>query len=108
MDLPLATAADIDAILAEGANAPSCVIVPSSDGTGTNALLRSPPALFPSHFGPNSFVQHLDEAKAARARVKILRNPRIERDVDEWADLDAIAGAVRAGSELAQWMSRYA
>ncbi len=45
--------------------APSVVIVPSHDGTGTNALLRSPPDLFPSHFGPESFALHLKEAETA-------------------------------------------
>jgi 2-phospho-L-lactate guanylyltransferase len=107
MDLPLATADDIDALLSKAEASPSAVLIPSWDGTGTNALLRSPPTLFPSHFGPNSFALHLEEAKAHSAQVKVLRNPRIERDVDEWQDLDAIARHVRANSELARWMARY-
>jgi 2-phospho-L-lactate guanylyltransferase len=107
MDLPLATADDIDGILREAKDEPSAVLVPSWDGTGTNGLLRSPPTLFPSHFGPNSFALHLAEAKECGAQVTIMRNSRIERDVDEWDDLDAIARQVRAGSELARWMARH-
>jgi 2-phospho-L-lactate guanylyltransferase len=107
MDLPLVRAADIDSILAEAADTPSCVIVPSCDGTGTNALLRSPPGLFPSHFGPNSFVQHLEEAKNCGARVTVLRNANIERDVDERDDLTAMAGKLRPNSATARWISRY-
>jgi len=54
IDIPLATARDIDALFANMQDAPATVIVPSRDGTGTNALLRSPPTLFRSHFGPGS------------------------------------------------------
>ena len=104
MDLPLATAGDIDAILAEAQSPPSAILVPSRDGTGTNALLRSPPTLFPSHFGPNSFAQHLEEAERCGARVKILRNPRIALDIDELDDLHALAGRVRPDSALARWL----
>ncbi|HEY4265747.1 MAG TPA: 2-phospho-L-lactate guanylyltransferase [Micropepsaceae bacterium] len=107
MDLPLVTAADIDEILAEAANAPSCVIVPSFDGTGTNALLRSPPSLFASHFGPDSFARHLEEAERCGARVKILHNAHIARDVDEWDDLRALLGHTRASSETARWISQH-
>jgi 2-phospho-L-lactate guanylyltransferase len=104
MDLPLATAGDIDAILAEAEGPPSAILVPSRDGTGTNALLRSPPTLFPSHFGPNSFAQHLEEAERYGARVKILRNPRIALDIDELDDFHALAGRVRPDSALARWL----
>jgi 2-phospho-L-lactate guanylyltransferase len=107
MDVPLATAGDIDAILAEANEPPAVVIIPSRDGTGTNALLRSPPTLFPSHFGPNSFVQHLEEAEHCGAQVKILRNPRIGLDIDELGDLDAVAGRLRPQSALARWMIQY-
>jgi len=105
IDIPLATAQDIDSILSQAEDAPSAILVPSRDGTGTNALLRSPPTLFPSHFGPNSFALHLDEAERTKARVKRLRNPRIELDIDEMDDLSALAGCVRADSSIAAWLN---
>jgi 2-phospho-L-lactate guanylyltransferase len=107
IDIPLASADDIDAILAAAEAAPSAVIVASRDGTGTNALLRSPPCLFPSHFGPNSFAQHLQEAERCGARVEILTSPRIALDVDELEDLLALVGRVRSDSSVAQWMAQH-
>ena len=56
LDLPLIRSSDIDELLAIRSPAPSVVIVPSRDGTGTNAILRTPPTLFPSHFGSGSFA----------------------------------------------------
>jgi 2-phospho-L-lactate guanylyltransferase len=107
IDIPLASAADIDAILAAIEPAPSAVIVPSRDGTGTNALLRSPPCLFPSHFGPNSFIRHLAEGERCGARVKVLHNPRIALDVDEPGDFAALGGGFRAGSAMGRWFELY-
>jgi len=48
LDLPLIQSRDIDELLAVECSAPAMVIVPSRDGTGTNAVLRTPPTLFPS------------------------------------------------------------
>src|SRR5216110_1584015 len=49
--LPLVQSSDIAELLAVKCPAPSLVIVPSRDGTGTNAMLRTPHTLFTSHFG---------------------------------------------------------
>jgi 2-phospho-L-lactate/phosphoenolpyruvate guanylyltransferase len=107
MDLALAQPSDIEAIFAEQHEAPSAVVIPSRDGTGTNALLRSPPTLFPSHFGPNSFALHLEAAESCGARIKILRNPRIELDVDEIEDLRALDGRLDADCATARWLARH-
>lgn len=87
LDLPLAQSSDIDDLLATECSSPAAVMVPSRDGTGTNAILRTPPALFPSHFGPNSFVKHRQEAERLGAAIIIRRNDRLEMDVDDEADL---------------------
>lgn len=105
IDIPLVTAADIEAVLAAWPGTRAAVLVPSRDGTGTNALLRSPPTLFPSHFGPDSFVRHLSEAEAAGATVKTLRNPRIELDVDDAADLDMLRGTIAPHSSVGRLLS---
>ena len=107
MDMPTVTADDIDAILAAAEEAPSAVIVPSRDGTGTNALLRSLPSLFPSHFGPASFRKHLAEAERCGAHVRVVRNERIALDIDEPDDLSALAPIIRADSAVAGWMAQY-
>ena len=45
LDLPLIQPDDIDDLLALEFESPALVIVPSRDGTGTNAILRTPPTL---------------------------------------------------------------
>jgi 2-phospho-L-lactate/phosphoenolpyruvate guanylyltransferase len=104
IDIPLVHSSDIEEILSQPADTSGCVIVPSRDGTGTNALLRSPPALFPSFFGKDSFPRHIEAAHRAGAKVKVLRNPRIELDVDEPVDLELLRGAVRPGSFTGHWL----
>lgn len=87
IDLPLITSADIEAVLAADKSEPSVVIVPSRDGTGTNAILRRPPTLFPSHFGTGSLAKHVREAEQAKAACTLLDLPNIGLDIDEPEDL---------------------
>jgi 2-phospho-L-lactate guanylyltransferase len=107
IDIPLATAADIESIFAKLDPAPSAVIVPSRDGTGTNALLRSPPTLFSSHFGPNSFALHIKEAERAGAKVKIVRNEQLALDIDDAGDLREVAARLSGNSATSRWIRRY-
>ncbi|HKV25383.1 MAG TPA: 2-phospho-L-lactate guanylyltransferase [Candidatus Acidoferrum sp.] len=90
LDLPLVQSVDIDELFSVECSAPSAILVPSRDGTGTNAILRTPPTLFPSHFGPNSFAKHQAEAKRTGAAIIVKRNARLELDVDDEADLRAL------------------
>jgi 2-phospho-L-lactate guanylyltransferase len=104
-DIPLVCRDDIEEVFAALLDRPGCVIVPSRDGTGTNALLRSPPALFPSSFGKDSFARHLASAGAVGVAAKILRNDRIEFDVDEADDLELLRREVPANSRVGRWFS---
>ena len=104
--IPLVTPGDIEALFSALEPAPSVVIVPSRDGTGTNALLRSPPDLFASHFGPDSFALHLNEAERIGARIRIVRNERIALDIDEPKDLRAAADRVYSLSATARMMQQ--
>ncbi len=104
IDLPLVTAADIEPLFAALEPAPSAVLVPSRDGTGTNALLRSPSCLFPSRFGPGSFALHQAEAERAGASAKIVRNPRIEFDVDDPEDLADLPRQQGIGPATSRWL----
>lgn len=88
LDLPLIQTEDIETILAaDRASAPSCVIVPSRDGTGTNAILRRPATLFASQFGSGSLAKHLHSAAAVQADCQLLTLSRVALDVDEPDDL---------------------
>lgn len=87
IDLPLITTGDIETILEHDAGAPSVVIVPSRDGAGTNAILRRPPDLFASHFGPGSLAKHLAEARRTEADCRVIELPRIALDIDDPNDV---------------------
>lgn len=104
LDVPLAQAGDIDELLMMECGVPALVIVPSRNGTGTNAILRTPPALFPSHFGEGSLAKHASEAKRAGARVFIRRNVRLEMDVDDESDLRALLEHDLTGTETGRWL----
>src|SRR5882762_10876061 len=104
LDLPLIQSSDIDELLVATCPGPSLLIVPSRDGTGTNAMLRTPPTLFPSHFGSGSFAKHLAEAEQAHARVIVRRNARLEMDVDDEADLRTLSEHDLNGTETGRWL----
>jgi 2-phospho-L-lactate guanylyltransferase len=104
LDLPLMQPGDIDDLLAVECSTPSLVIVPSRDGTGTNAILRTPPVLFPSQFGDGSFAKHLDSARSAGAHIIVRRNPRLEMDVDDESDLRALLQHDLSGTETGKWL----
>ena len=106
LDLPLIQPNDIDDLLALECESPALVIVPSRDGTGTNAILRTPPTLFPSHFGNGSFAKHLAEAGKAGARVMVRRNARLEMDVDDESDLRALLEHNLGATETARWLDQ--
>lgn len=106
IDLPLARTSDIDDLLLVECRRPAVVMVPSRDGTGTNAILRTPPTLFSSHFGPNSFAKHRQEAEFARATVVVRRNPRLEMDVDDTADLRALLQQNLSGTATGRWLDQ--
>jgi len=107
IDIPLAQAQDIDAIIGHIGPAPCAVLVPSRDGTGTNALLRQPPTIFPSRFGPDSFEKHLAEARQRSVNVHVVRNERVELDVDEIEDFMKLRGKLPPRAETNRWMSAH-
>jgi 2-phospho-L-lactate/phosphoenolpyruvate guanylyltransferase len=106
LDLPLLRAQDIDELLEIECVPPAVVIVPSRDGTGTNAIMRTPPTLFPSHFGPGSFAKHCAEARCAGAQVFLRRNVRLEMDVDDETDLRELALHDLSGTETGKWLEK--
>jgi len=87
IDLPLMTAGDIETVLNCDRGTHSVVLVPSRDGTGTNAILRRPPDLIPSHFGPGSLAKHMAEVERVKKTCTLLGLPRIALDIDEPEDL---------------------
>ncbi len=109
IDAPLVTPAEVEALVT-GADVP-LAIVPSADGTGTNALVRTPPDVIESRFGKNSFRAHVEQAQAKGIEIRVLRPPGLVFDLDtpdDAAELLARAPDCRTASLLrAQLGSRW-
>jgi 2-phospho-L-lactate guanylyltransferase len=91
IDVPTVTSADFTRLAASAR--PGLIVVPSSDGTGTNALVRTPPNCIQSRFGPGSFRAHLDQALSKGLPTDVLRLPGLMFDIDTPEDVaEFIAG----------------
>jgi 2-phospho-L-lactate guanylyltransferase len=90
-DLPLATAGDLETACRARAGV---VVVPTWDG-GTGALLRRPPSVVATAFGPGSAAAHLRLAAAAGVRALRLDLPNLALDVDTPRDLRLIPGGAQ-------------
>jgi len=87
-DLPLLRMDDVEKLIFSATDPPVVVIAPDRHGSGTNALLSSPPGLIEYDFGPNSFERHVERTKAAGARLVVCEIPSIGLDVDLPEDLE--------------------
>jgi 2-phospho-L-lactate guanylyltransferase len=87
-DLPLLTREDIEKLISMAGSPPEVILAPDRRGMGTNAILSSPPGLIEYDFGPDSLSMHIDQAKAAGARVEICQLPALELDLDVPDDLE--------------------
>jgi 2-phospho-L-lactate/phosphoenolpyruvate guanylyltransferase len=85
IDVPTVTPADFTQLAASAR--PGLIVVPSSDGTGTNALVRTPPDCIQSRFGPGSFRKHLDQALSKGLPADVLRLPGLMFDIDTPEDV---------------------
>jgi len=85
-DLPLVRARDIDKFLAQSQDS-QIAIVPCKNGTGTNALLLTPPHAIRPVFGKGSYRTHLALAKQSGLRCKVVRIRGIQFDIDDPKDL---------------------
>ena len=92
-DTPMLDPAEVVALLV--ADAP-VAIVPDRHGTGTNALLLSPPDAIEPSFGPDSLSRHVAAAEAAGVRHAVLELPTLMLDVDTGDDLAALQTALAA------------
>ncbi|HVP42262.1 MAG TPA: 2-phospho-L-lactate guanylyltransferase [Terriglobales bacterium] len=88
-DMPLLTTAELEAVYA-AAPRQGVVLVPSADRRGSNAVLRRPADLIPLRFGNDSFVPHLNAARATGKQVVVPEFEGIGLDVDTPADLAAL------------------
>jgi len=102
-DCPALDPAEVDRLLedAEGVAPPDVVVVPDRHGSGTNALLLTPPDAIHPAFGPGSRERHERLAQEAGATVAAIDVPTLGLDVDTVDDLAALRVAledVRGGA----------
>jgi 2-phospho-L-lactate/phosphoenolpyruvate guanylyltransferase len=90
-DCPALDPRELSALLARSA---AVVIVPDRHGSGTNALLLTPPSAIAPSFGAGSFARHAALASAAGAPVKVAELPSLGLDVDTPDDLGALRRAL--------------
>jgi 2-phospho-L-lactate guanylyltransferase len=89
-DCPTLSASDLNALLTHPAGERSALIVPDRHGTGTNALLLTPPDVLAPSFGPDSRRRHLADASAAGVPAEVVELESLGLDVDTPEDLDAL------------------
>jgi 2-phospho-L-lactate guanylyltransferase len=99
-DLPLAQPEDIARVLAAAPPGPSAVLVPSWDGTGTNAMLLRPPAALSPRLGPASLARHRAQAARRGITLALERLPRLALDIDTPRDLAALMAVGGTGATL--------
>jgi 2-phospho-L-lactate guanylyltransferase len=92
-DCPLLDPAELGAALGRMRER-RVAVVPDRHGTGTNALLLSPPDLIGPAFGPGSCARHAERGRAAGHAVAVEALDSIGPDVDTPDDLAQIAAAL--------------
>lgn len=88
-DTPLLRPADLAGLLSR--SGPGVSVVPDRHGTGTNALVLSPPDAIEPSFGPDSRTRHVALAEEAGVPVRIAEVSALALDVDTPDDLAALS-----------------
>lgn len=86
-DVPLVTTDDLTRLFSADVQV---AIARSPDG-GTNALLLTPPAAIPPHFGPHSAEAHARAARDVGLEAEIFELSSLSLDVDDPRGLESLA-----------------
>jgi 2-phospho-L-lactate/phosphoenolpyruvate guanylyltransferase len=89
-DCPMLDPAELDQLLARPAGPESALIVPDRHGTGTNALVLTPPNSLAPAFGPGSCQRHAANAQAEGTEHEVVDVPSLGLDIDTPEDLHAL------------------
>jgi len=86
-DVPLLDPLEVDRLLATDPVAYPVVLVPSASGTGTNALLTSPPTVIPPRFEGASLAAHVALCAERGVACRVFELASFALDVDTPEDL---------------------
>jgi 2-phospho-L-lactate guanylyltransferase len=105
-DCPALDPAEVNELLTQARRGRSAVIVPDRHGTGTNALLITPPDALRPAFGPGSCRRHARLAQAAGIAYDIVSVPSLALDIDTPEDLAALGELPDQGLRTHELLSR--
>jgi 2-phospho-L-lactate guanylyltransferase len=88
IDCPLLDTEELDSHL--GRSPRAALIVPDRHGTGTNALVLSPPDAFEPAFGPDSCARHISRARAADVSFALEEVDSLALDLDTPEDMEEL------------------
>lgn len=101
-DCPLVSAQELDRLLERCDHERiEFAVVPDRAGTGTNALVISPPTACKPAFGPGSRARHIEHAKALGIRAQVTEVPSLSLDVDAEQDLHDLGQVLACEPALA-------
>jgi 2-phospho-L-lactate/phosphoenolpyruvate guanylyltransferase len=81
VDCPLLEIDDLDSHI--GRSPRTVLIVPDRHGTGTNALMLTPPEIFEPAFGPESCARHVSRARASGISFALEQVESLSADLDD-------------------------
>jgi 2-phospho-L-lactate guanylyltransferase len=90
-DCPALDPKHVDELVSRHTKAPSALIVPDRHGTGTNALLLTPPDALAPSFGPGSCERHVAGADSAGIGHEVVDVPTLILDIDTAEDLEHLS-----------------
>jgi 2-phospho-L-lactate/phosphoenolpyruvate guanylyltransferase len=93
-DCPLLDPRELDQLLAQTPAPPFALIVPDRHGTGTNALVLTPPDALTPAFGEDSCQRHVANARLAGTASEIIPVSSLGLDIDTPEDLNELIAAL--------------
>lgn len=95
-DCPLLDPRQLDALLADEPREPHVIVVPDRHGSGTNALVLTPPQVIAPSFGPGSRARHEHAAREAGAACVVAEPTTLLLDIDTADDLRTLGETLAA------------